>query len=372
MSPRRRNSKKTGWPANLYERGGYFSWRNPVDGREIGLGRIPKGEAFAQAVEANLHVADLLKKPRLIDRLTGGEAPRTVRAWFDRYDELLAQHELAENTRRSYRSLGRRARLMFGETTPLRAITALMCSEGLDAIARGEGKARLAQALRAFLRDAFREARAQGWYTDENPIHDTKLAVRPAVKRARLTLDTLRLVLAAEKPAWLQNAVELAVVSGQRREDIARAQFRDVHDGAWWCQQQKGGSRVLIPLGLRLDVLGLSLEEVVSRCRRTGIVSQYLVHQTVERGNSPIGRRIWKDTLSRRFSDVMEALKLDWEGKEAPTFHELRSLAERLYAAQGDVDTQQLLGHRDAGSTAIYHNSRGADWVRVTIGKTTG
>jgi len=42
----------------------------------------------------------------------------------------------------------------------------------------------------------------------------------------------------------------------------------------------------------------------------------------------------------------------------APSLAEIRSLSERLYSTRG-VDTQTLLGHRRAATTAIYHDDRG-------------
>jgi phage integrase len=41
-----------------------------------------------------------------------------------------------------------------------------------------------------------------------------------------------------------------------------------------------------------------------------------------------------------------------------PTLHEVRSLAERLYRAQG-VDTRILLGHRRQQMTDRYNDDRG-------------
>ena len=66
--------------------------------------------------------------------------------------------------------------------------------------------------------------------------------------------------------------------------------------------------------------------------------------------------------------DAIASLGRNWEGKTPPTFHEIRSLSERLYSRQGDVRTQELLGHRDPRMTAVYHDVRGAEWVRVGIG----
>lgn len=362
MSPRRRNSSRRGWPANLYERRGYYSWRNPITREEFGLGR-DRASAFAQAIEANLHIAGLLKKERLVDRLVSGGKKRTLGVWLERYAEILAERKLAENTRRHYRSLAKRAQEILGADTKLRAITALMVSEALGALAKDHP--RMAQALRSFLHESFREAVVQGWL-DDNPVRTVR---GPAVevRRARLEFPVFMAVYERTQTAWLRNAMALALVSAQRREDIALAEFADVHDGAWWVEQGKTGARIAIPLELRLDVFGMSLEDVIRQCRRTGVVSPYLIHQTTARGNSPVGRRIWKDTISRRFSAELEALGADFGGKEPPTFHEIRSLSARLYKAQGNVNVQELLGHKSAQTTMIYMDGRG-EWIRVRVG----
>ena len=62
----------------------------------------------------------------------------------------------------------------------------------------------------------------------------------------------------------------------------------------------------------------------------------------------------------------MESLGIDWKDKTPPTFHEIRSLAIRLYSEQG-VNAQLLAGHSDPGTTAIYLNARGHDYVKVTV-----
>lgn len=351
-------------PPNLYERNGYYSWRNPVTREEFGLGRN-KAHAIPQAVEANLHIAKLSQAPRLIDRLTG-DSGRSVEAWCKRYQELLQRRVLADNTRRTYRSLGLRMASVLGSQRPLKGITALEISQGLEKVAIAEGKARLAQSLRNFMRDSFRESIVQGWRTD-NPVIATKMPIPVEVKRSRLSLETLLKVYERSSP-WLQNAIALALTSAQRREDVANAMFADFRDGYWWCVQASEKSttphRIQIPLGLKPTGFHLSLEDVVAQCRRTFVASRYLVHQTVSRGNSHVGSQIWVDTISRRFSSTLAMVAGSWEGKDPPTFHEIRSLSERLYSAMG-VDTQALLGHTEAATTAIYHNSRGSEWTTV-------
>lgn len=366
MSPRRR-SKNIRIP-NLYERKGYYSWRNPQTGEELGIGR-DKAAAIAQAIEANVHVAGLQGKPRLVDRLTGS-SERSVGKWNEFYQGMLAKTDFAAVTLKGYKSLGLRMVRMLGAQAPLQSVDALRIAGILDTVAVGEGKARTAQALRNFMRDSFREARVQGWYTAENPVLDTKLPISVDVKRARFTWETFQIVYRHLKLEWLRNAVDLALVSGQRREDIAVAQFKDFREGSWWLEQQSEKSetphRIAIPFELRLVAFGKSLGDVVAQCRRTGVLSKHLIHQTAPRGNSPVGRAIWMDTISKRFGEAVRASGLNWSPQQPPTFHELRSLAERLYAAQG-IDTQELLGHNDPETTALYHDSRGADWVRIKV-----
>jgi len=192
---------------------------------------------------------------------------------------------------------------------------------------------------------------------------------KPPVVRSRLTLEVFLRVY-ENAGTWLQNAMALALVSAQRREDVARAKFKDFHNGGWWLTQASEKSdhphRIFIPNDLRPKGFDISLGEVVVRCRRSGAVSPYLVHQTVQRGRSAVGGHLSLSTLTRAFTEAVEALGEDWGEKTPPTFHEIRSLSLRLYGEQG-VNVQLLAGHSDPDTTAIYLNSRGQDFVKVTV-----
>nr|GAT44596.1 integrase [Mycena chlorophos] len=364
MSPRKRDARKRSFPPNLYERNGYFAWRNPIDGKEHGLGR-DKRKAFLQAVEANLHVEGLRTETRLVDKLTGN-ADRTFGKWMERYTIYVTARELADNTRRSYASLHKLALELLGADAQIDRITTLDIANALEAV-QARGNQRQAQALRSRMREIFRKAMAEGWVA-ANPVAVTD-HISVKVQRARLPWEAFMAVYTKTGNVWLRNAMALAITTGQRREDLAVAKFADVHDDAWWCVQIKTGNRVCLPTNLRLDAFGMSLGEIVKQCRTTGVISKHLVHQVSPRGNSTIGAPIWKDTITRRFTDELtEHWPSDWEGNNPPTFHEIRSLAERMYDAQGNVKTQDLLGHKDARSTALYHDRRGMEWVRVQVG----
>jgi integrase len=362
MSPRRRAASRRNWPDHLHERDGYFSWRNPLTGKEHGLGRH-RARAFAEAIEANLLIAGQRERPRLVDRLTGA-SEHALGAWLDRYEEIVAARAIAANTKKSTRSLIARARRDLDVRLPIAAVTPLLVTDACRAL-EAEGKARLAQAFRSMLKDCFREAIVAGWL-NENPVRATRLA-HVKVKRARLTLEVFQALLATDVAPWLRVAMELAVVTAQRREDVAGAAFADFRDGGWWLAQRKTGTRLVLPLELRLEALGLDLAGVLAGARRTGVVSRHLVHHTRPFGNAPVGARVHVDTISRTFSAAVAGLGLDWGDRTPPTFHEIRSLSERLYSLQGDVSTQALLGHRDPRMTAVYADVRGAEWVRVRV-----
>lgn len=357
MSPRRRSEKRRGFPPNLYETGGYYSWRHPKTGEHLGLGR-DRARAFREAIEANHHIGAVALS--LVQRITAKPA-NTWGEWIPKYREIIAKRKLAPNTRKQYKWLIARAEKTFPADTVADAISTQMCADAIDALA--ETKARAAQAFRSFLKDSFRCMVAKGWRKD-NPIDVTDF-VTVEVRRARLTFDVLQRIY-SNAPPMLKNAIALALVTGQAREECCAAQFRDVRDGDLWVERTKTGARIRFPLSLRLDKFGMSLEDVVRQCRTTGVLSAHLLHRIERAKGARLGTPVHVDILTRQFSAAVDALGLDWGGKQAPTFHEIRSLAGRMYREQGNVNPQELFGHRDPRTTAIYTDGRG-EWVKVSV-----
>ncbi len=59
------------------------------------------------------------------------------------------------------------------------------------------------------------------------------------------------------------------------------------------------------------------------------------------------------------------------EGKEPPSFHEIRSLAIRLYTklySANPAIAQAIAGHKDASTTDLYRDVRGSEWIQVKVG----
>jgi integrase len=358
MSPRRRSEKRRNFPDNLYESAGYYSWKHPVTKEHFGLGR-DRQKAFKEAHEANASLGNI--RPTLLERISG--AANTWGDWCAQFEKKLAERDSAANTNRTRKSQMNRLRRCFDESRTASAITTKDCADVLEAI-KTEGKHRTAQAFRSFLIDCFDRMIAAGWRAD-NPATVTD-DVKVKVKRARLTLDVFMSVYRTTSIVWLRNAMALAIVAGKDRDSVRNAKFADFRDGGWWCERTKTGARFFLPGHLRLNVFGMSLDDVVKQCRSTGILSAYLIHQTQRAKGSRLGKPLHVDIITRRFSDELHKLGLDWGDKHAPTFHEIRSLAARLHKEQGDVNPQDLLSHKDPKSTATYVDGRG-EWTKVTV-----
>lgn len=373
MASRPRSNKKRGWPDGLYERAGYYSWRNPITKVEMGIGRVSLGEAKAQASEANVAVQGLRDKPRLVDRVMG-KTDSSWRAWLVEYEKKLADRVLAYNTRKTYRATVKKIRELYAESLdlPLAKVTTRIIAAEVNALKKVQ--ARNAQSMRSRLVDIFDCAIADGWI-ETNPVTVTD-DVKVNVKRARLTWETFKLAYDRLPAGSTRNAAALALVSGQPREVIVSALFTDVgkveRPGAaavecWKFKRGKTGAMIAIPLDLRLNVFGMSLAEVIKQCRSTRVASKFMVHNSTRRKGSKLGDPVALDRLTKDFTAAIAGLGLDWGDMEPPTFHEIRSLSKRLYGQQGGVNTKDLLGHKTEQMSDLYADARGAEYKLVSL-----
>lgn len=362
MAARPRAKIRRDWPTGLSEsRPGYFVWFNPLTKKYDAIGRVPLGDAKLQVIEANLWAYEKLGKSRLIDKLQ--QKDKTVREWLD---EWLADLKLAANTLKSYRSKSKAIIEEMGDLA-LGRLTVKDTAKALDEIKKKRG-ASTAQVARAVLISAFGNAVTKG-HMETNPALATEAKKTP-VARQRFTTATFEKVWAGlqDGPPWLRNATLLAMITGLRREDVAGLKFTDVADDYLLVAPKKsqGMVKIAIPLALYSEAMKMSLKDAIAVCRRTGVVSQYMVHQTEHTGRSSPGQSMSLSTVTMRFSEyVAKALG---EGENLPTFHELRSLCKRAYQAQGGVDTKALLGHLADSSADLYANNRGAEFKKVKIG----
>jgi integrase len=366
MAPRPRNTGSKDLPPNLYRktdsRNGitYYTYRDPVSGRVFGLGK-DKDTAIREAVAAN-H-AEVLK-PSLAARLAepAVEAGKTFSEWLVQYKLDYADKGMSIHSMRSFKSRIKRLEEVFG-TKAIKGIRTVDVAGYLTGLAK-EGKGQMSKAMRSLLRDVFAEAIAAG-LCDTNPVDATK-AARTKVTRERLSLELWKAIYETTDRPWLKRAMELALLTGQRRDDIRSMLFRDEKDGFLHVVQSKTGARLRISTSLRLEAIDLDLATVIKRCRNQ-VISQHLVHHSRPFAKAKIGAPIKLESLTIVFAEARDQAAAAYGiplSKHPPSFHEMRSLAARLHAAEGR-DPQKLLGHKSAAMTDLYRDSRGTEWIDV-------
>lgn len=369
MAARRREAKRRNWPDHLNMNGtGYFYWRDPDTRQDHGLGR-DQARAFAEARAANMAVEKRRGNFSLAQKILE-PAGKTLDVWATEYEQIyIDTRKGTPATIKTVKSGIRAVRSAPFIGKHLRDINTAEVSNFIQSATATRG-AQMAGLVRKTLADMMREAETRGLIeTGKNPVTVTRIPDFE-VERSRLTLEQFRQIyVAAEQEApWAIRSFELALVTAQRREDVASMQFSDVKDGFLFVTQKKTGVKLRIPLGVRIDALGLSLEDVIKRCRDS-VISKSMVHHVRRHGEQKPGDSLEVNSLTRAFARARKASKITWEeGKTAPTFHELRSLAARLYSEQhGQEFAQAILGHKSASMTAMYRDVRGAEWVEVKL-----
>ncbi|HDC1420240.1 TPA: phage integrase Arm DNA-binding domain-containing protein [Salmonella enterica] len=329
-----------------------FAWRNPLTNKEITLGQLSRREAIAQAIEANYYLEQNHTPYTLIERLKETNS-YTMADWIERYEVILKRRELADNTYKARTNQLITIKERMGGLI-LQKISTQHIAEFLE-IWTSEGKNTMAGSMRSVLSDMFNAAMEEGRVL-QNPVVPTR-APKISIARERLRLEFYQATrTAADRlPAWFPLAMDLAMVTAQRREDITHMQFSHIHDDRLYVTQIKTGMKIAIPLSLALPAVGLCLRTVIDRCRlvsRTDFIISAGIWKYSPTGN------VHPDTLTKKF---VAARKLSGMtlSDNPPTFHEIRSLAGRLYKdAYGEDFAQKLLGHTSESTTKLYLDER--------------
>jgi len=350
----------------------YWRYKHPVTGKFHGLG-TEEAEAKAIAIEANSRLAErqlsqLLKARDNISRASGKSI--TVMSWVERYKKIQEERYNAGEIRLTtlkQKDAPLKALLSHAGLKPVDEVTVRDVVDIIEEY-RERGHNRMAQIVRKVIVDVYREAQQAGEVPPGySPAEATKKP-KVAVSRSRLTLEEWQIILgySGDHTYYLRRAMLLAIITGQRLNDICNMRFSDIRDGYLYIEQSKTGARIAIPLSLRCDAIGYSLGEIVSMCRDK-ILSPYLLHHHHARSSAKRGDKVKPSALTAAFSKARNRVPRNW-GKDGapPSFHEQRSLAERLYREQG-IDTQTLLGHSSKTMTDQYNDTRSKEWKKLAI-----
>lgn len=386
---RPRNSRLTTIP-NLYAKvvkdTVYYQYKDVRTGKFHGLGK-DRNKVERQARQLNALIAQQIIDQETAAIIQGDNSMTiTVSAWYEQYTEI-QRNRLADGKIKKATFDARIGQLkkpveMFGKEK-LGHFTTLKINKVLKHYT-DENKDTMAQRVRSALIDFFKEAVYEGHFPADKPNPATvSRSPQIKVRRSRLTLDVFKRVLEWSQEHQMPQqwkAYLLALLTGQRLDDICNLRRRTTrieHLGKRYNSgvvtednveylafvQKKTSNKVMIPLDLRLNSIGYSVREALELCT-TSVSYEYALCHTKRIGKAKPGDRIRLKTVSNGFAKAIAALDINWGEKTPPSFHELRSLTEREYRAQG-VNTQHLLGHKHQTMTDTYADRRGDDWVRV-------
>lgn len=217
---------------------------------------------------------------------------------------------------------------------PIDAIEPSHVREYLDL--RGQRAKVRANREKALLSHVFNQARAWGYTNASNPCIGIK-GHREA-GRDRYVTDQEYAAVRASADADLRDALDLALLTGQRPADVLKMDRADIREGALWVTQNKTGKK------LRIQIIG-ELAEVLKRI------------QTRSRKGS--GSALIQDKLGGRLTYCALRSRFDKARILAGVSFQFRDLRAKAATDVGDLgQAQRLLGHKTRGMTEHYTRNR--------------
>lgn len=341
----------------------YYQYKDPLTGLFWGFG-TDKKKAVETAEFFNAEAAEQLNTT--VARLPLSRFI-TLKNYFPKYEKIVNRRhdkgDIAKATAQRHISAAKKLTKTHGKL-PMNQISARNLADLMDAYI-DDDKVFMAVSLRSSWIDLFKEAMHSGEVPPGyNPAAATKKP-RAKVQRQRLSLEDWRAIHECT-PHRHKALLLLALVTGQRRADVVNMKFADIWDDHLHVKQLKTGAMIAIPLALRCDAIGVTLEQAIEFCKDR-FNSEYLIHHCSRMGGVAIGDPLTEKSASRIFSTARDAAKITTKpDKTPPTLHEIRSLAERLYREQG-IDTKTLLGHSSQITTDVYNDEREAKWITLAL-----
>lgn len=337
MTPRPRKKKNAGLPPHLYQSkvGGrvYYSYRHPVTKKLHGMGK-DKAKAIAAAKQLN---SILMPSQDMIADVLGVETLGQHIKWFNR--EIIPKRNYSDKTIEMYNTKLGQIENGLGSNTPIEQIGVRDIAKVMETLTPRSG-----QQFRQVASDLFATAAGRG-IIETNPAELTNKPVTNK-QRKRLTQEQFDQIK-GNAPLWLQNAMDIALVTLQRRQDISLMKFEDVKDGFLYVIQGKTKKH---DTGYLKIAVGCELDQIIKACR-DDIASPFLIHRKPEKRVRREGMhwtQIKPEMITREFKEIADSL-----GIKSTSFHEIRALGIKRYKDM-NKDPQQLAGHSSAKMTKNY------------------
>jgi integrase len=223
---------------------------------------------------------------------------------------------------------------------PIDAVLPMHLREYMDL--RGQAAKVRANREKALFSHIFNKAREWGYTAAQNPCQGVK-GFREAGRDRYVTDDEFAQVK-AHAHCTVADAMDLALLTGQRPADVLKLKRTDIRDGALWIVQNKTGARIGIEV---TGELASVLERINTRPRRA--ISPFLIQDED-------GQPLSAFALRSRF---------DKARKLAGVSFQFRDLRAKAATDTGDLaHSQKLLAHKNRDMTEQYVRSRIGERVR--------
>lgn len=223
---------------------------------------------------------------------------------------------------------------------PIDAIAPMHVREYMDI--RGQVAKVRANREKALLSHIFNKAREWGYTALQNPCQGVKGFKETG--RSRYITDAEFNQVKTQAHFTVIDAMDLALLTGQRPADVLKLKRTDIRDGALWIVQNKTGAR----LGVEITgELALVINRINERPRRA--IGAYLVQ---DENGQPLSQL----ALRSRFDKARTAAGVDFQ------FRDIRGKAA---TDTGNLaHSQKLLGHKNRDMTEHYVRARVGERVR--------
>ncbi len=318
-------------------------------------------DAAGRRVEIPLG-SDLIEAKRRWAQLEAKEAPTDtglMRFIFDRYEREIIPAK-APATQRDNLLCFKSLRAVF-DSAPIDAITPQIIAQYRDK--RGEAAPVRANRDITLLSHVFNLAREWGYTAKENPAR----GVRKNKEKPRdfYADDQVWAAVYGKAGAELQDAMDLAYITGQRPADVLKMRLADISDGALEVRQNKTLKKLRILLddheGGRTD-LGQLVDRIKGRSRK--VSSLFLVATA---GGAPLNK--W--TLRTRFDDARdeaakEAAAAGNDGLAARIrSFQFRDIRPKAASETDLIHASKLLGHTDKQITRTVYQRVGEEVLPI-------
>lgn len=347
----KRSKRNQGLPPYLYEQDGRYYYKNRKHGLSAALG-TDKQRAILVTEKTNARLLKYLATQEQEDALFKTEL--SFAAALEKYKQYRQEFDLADGTKYNEGFLYKKYKELWGGRA-IRDIELREVAEQLNTLTKSAHPKH-----RDFLAGVWQVACSNGM-CKKNIVEDT--LKKPVAKRER---DRLTKELYDEiysiAPAWMQIAMELALVTLQAREELRNMRYDDIKDGRLHVIRQKTEKKTdkaFIALELTPQ-----LSAIVAKSRDT-LLSPYIVHKRNKQKDCKRWPRKHRTQLTPdQLTNEFRRLKRLTGSTSTATFHEIRSLGGHLYRKQGISEEmiQALYGHSSFKTSKHYLKGHEIEW----------